>query len=79
MIGQGCYERQSTERIGTFSSMATAERDVFARVSKHEQGQNAAEIPLYDKFIDMEESKIDALKKPQAYTLTLKRVKGGEG
>jgi len=46
---------------------------------KHEQGQNAAEIPLYDKFIDMEESKIDALKKPQAYTLTLKRVKGGEG
>ncbi len=46
---------------------------------KHEQGQNAAEIPLFDQFIEMEEAKIDALKKPQAYTLVLRKVKGGEG
>lgn len=45
----------------------------------HEQGQNAAELALFDQFIEMEESKIDALKKPQAYTLVLRKVKGGEG
>lgn len=46
---------------------------------KHEQGQNAAEIPLFDKFIEMEESKIADLKKPQPYILVLRKVKGGEG
>ena len=46
---------------------------------KHEQGQNAADLPKFDPFIEAEEMKISTLKKPQAYRLTFKRVKGGEG
>lgn len=46
---------------------------------KHEQGQNAADLPKFDPFIESEEMKIDLLKKPQAYTFTLKLTKGGEG
>ena len=46
---------------------------------KHEQGQNAADLPKFDPFIKAEEMKIAKLKKPEAYKLTLTRVKGGEG
>ena len=46
---------------------------------KHEQGQNAADLPKFDPFIKAEEMKIAKLKKPDAYKLTLTRVKGGEG
>ncbi|OUW19177.1 MAG: hypothetical protein CBD18_01275 [Opitutales bacterium TMED158] len=46
---------------------------------KHEQGQNATDIPKFQPFIEGEEMKIEALKKPQAYRLVLKRVKGDRG
>lgn len=46
---------------------------------KHEQGQNAADLPKFDPFIEAEEMKIATLKKPKPYTLILKRVQGGEG
>jgi len=46
---------------------------------KHEQGQNAADLPKFEPFIETEEMKIEELKKPKPYTLTLKRIEGGEG
>ena len=46
---------------------------------KHEQGQNAADIPKFQPYIEAEEMKIEELKRPKPYTLTLKRVEGGEG
>ena len=46
---------------------------------KHEQGQNAADIPKFTPFIEAEEMKIEALKKPQAYRLVLRRKEGDRG
>ncbi len=46
---------------------------------KHEQGQNAAEIPMWDAYIEAEELKIAELKKPKAYRLVLIKTEGGEG
>lgn len=41
---------------------------------KHEQGQYAAEIPLYDPLIEAEEKKIAALSRPEFGTYTMVRV-----
>src|SRR6185436_9352167 len=38
---------------------------------KHEQGQNAKEIPQFDPLIAEQEKKIDTLKKPLKHTLEL--------
>ena len=45
---------------------------------KHEQGQYAAEIPLYDPLIEAEEKKIAALSRPELGTYTMVRVAGAE-
>lgn len=41
---------------------------------KHEQGQYAAEIPMYDPLVAAEEEKIAALSKPQLARYTMHRV-----
>jgi lysophospholipase L1-like esterase len=42
---------------------------------KHEQGQNAREIPLFDPLVDKAEAEINRLKKPRTHTYELVRVK----
>jgi putative heme-binding domain-containing protein len=41
---------------------------------KHEQGQNAKEIPMFDPLIDEQEKKIDELKKPRTREFELVRL-----
>lgn len=41
---------------------------------KHEQGQNAKEIPMFDPLIAEQEAQINQLKKPVAHTFELVRV-----
>ncbi|MDG2168325.1 MAG: SGNH/GDSL hydrolase family protein [Opitutales bacterium] len=41
---------------------------------KHEQGQNVTELEEFDRYIELEESKIADLKRPRTYTLQLQRV-----
>lgn len=45
---------------------------------KHEQGQNAKELPEFDKLIDQQEQKIAKLRQPQWREYELKRVIAGE-
>jgi hypothetical protein len=45
---------------------------------KHEQGQYAAEIPLFDPLIEAEEAKIAELKKPKLAQYTMARVADSE-
>ncbi len=45
---------------------------------KHEQGQYAAEIPLFDPLIEAEEAKIAELKKPKLANYTMARVADSE-
>ena len=44
---------------------------------RHEQGNNAVEIPLFDPLIKEKEAAIAALRSPVARTYELARVKGG--
>ena len=44
---------------------------------RHEQGNNAVEIPLFDPLIKEKETAIAALRSPVARTYELARVKGG--
>lgn len=39
---------------------------------KHEQGQNASEIPLFDPLVDEQEQLIRKLSQPSTYKVTLK-------
>jgi lysophospholipase L1-like esterase len=41
---------------------------------KHEQGQNAREIPQFDPLVEKAEAEINELKKPKAHAYELKRV-----
>ncbi len=45
---------------------------------KHEQGQNAKEMPMFDPLILAKEKQIATLRVPVERTYELKRVKGGE-
>jgi hypothetical protein len=45
---------------------------------KHEQGQNAKEIPMFDPLIEEKEAEIAKLRVPREHVYELVRVKGGE-
>jgi hypothetical protein len=45
---------------------------------KHEQGQNAKEIPQFDPLVESKEGEIATLRKPAPHVYELRKTKGNE-